>query len=128
MKNKVYPWFWCHRSQMWPDSWTYGDWKQFICNRPGGQTQCAKLSGIFGIVYFLLLVLVVGLGFIGVINLTVGVPIYPLRVLLIGGTAFVLLVSMTIRFLLGWRLMHAVGPMNEGARRILPWDHPEKST
>ena len=32
------------RSDCWEDSWTYGDWRQYICRRPNGALQCAKPS------------------------------------------------------------------------------------
>jgi hypothetical protein len=33
----------CHRRDRWIDGWTYGDWRQWICERPGGETQCARV-------------------------------------------------------------------------------------
>ena len=38
-----YPFFICSRDDRWRDSWTYGDYTQWLCNRPSGNTQCARV-------------------------------------------------------------------------------------
>lgn len=35
--------FLSNASDRWLDSWTYGDWRQWICKRPCGETQCARI-------------------------------------------------------------------------------------
>lgn len=34
------------RRDVWEDSWTYGDWRQYVCRRPDGALQCARPSAI----------------------------------------------------------------------------------
>lgn len=34
--------FLIHRDKRWLDSWTYGDWRQWICEREEGSLQCAR--------------------------------------------------------------------------------------
>ena len=41
--RRAYGYFFCRDAQMWEDSWTYGDWRQYICER-GNTTQCARIS------------------------------------------------------------------------------------
>ncbi len=35
--------FLCKRTDRWLDGWTYGDWRQWICKRACGETQCARV-------------------------------------------------------------------------------------
>ena len=36
--------FLCRHCDMWEDSWTYGDWRQYICRRPDGSLVPARHS------------------------------------------------------------------------------------
>jgi hypothetical protein len=111
--------FFCHYDQMWEDSWTYGDWKQYICNR-GTETQCARGSRL---PFFLMSM---GLTFIATVLLAIlfygadgvrwdrAIPTLAIGILLV--------LPITYEFFTGRFLMVAVGPMNKGARRVCPWD------
>lgn len=113
--------FFCHRDQMWRDSWTYGDHRQYICNRPNGETQCAKVSDLIAI----------GGGFGAALLCLVLLSIYAhlsggvaLRWWVVGLFTFVGLAALypMYQYARGLCLMVPVGPMNEGARRVCPWD------
>jgi hypothetical protein len=111
---KIYPWFFCHRDQMWLDSWTYGDWRQYICKR-GTATRCAKVSVIPGFI--------MGFGamtaVIFALMLATGFSSERLAGLLLGlGIFFGPLTAWKA----GWRLMKAVGPMNIEGKRVLASD------
>ena len=115
------PYFWCHRSEMWQDSFTYGDWRQYICNRPGGQTQCAKVSELIWIFAGLGLGILAGVGLSIYLSVSGG---QPPRWWDVGLLTFVGVMNLypLYRALGGVFLMKAVGPMNRGSRRILPWE------
>lgn len=115
-----YPLFIVRRTDMWEDSWTYGDYKQFICNRPNGQTQCARYSGIPILLWW------AGLAMMWTCALTIWfiaidrINYVHWAIFLIIGFAMTIVrayLSLTHR-----ELMHAVGPMNNGATRVLPSD------
>ena len=116
-----YPYFFCGEEDMFRDSWTYGDWRQYICNRPGGQTQCARFSRIPAYGLLIGLVCLTLVGFAAFMNWND----VPVRWSLVAMTAVVGCLAIT-PFVAGWffqvYLMKAVGPMNDGARRVCPWD------
>lgn len=59
--------FICKSEDMWLDSWTYGDWRQYVCKRPDGALQCARIStmpasiGTAGALLFFSLVIVLAI-------------------------------------------------------------------
>jgi hypothetical protein len=114
--------FWCHEDQMWQDSLTYGNWRQYICNRygPQGPTQCARFSlfPVFGLLLGLTLLIAVAIA-------VASAPYEWLRWWVVG-LLTVLGCLLTVPFFLGWLdglyLMVPVGPLNDGARRVCPWD------
>lgn len=61
--------FVCPRADMREDSWTYGDWRQYLCTHEDGSVQCAKISdlpfmlGILGLIPLFLGLLGVYIGF-----------------------------------------------------------------
>lgn len=118
-----YPYFFARDDECWEDSWTYGDHRQYICNRSNGQTQCARFSGlpIFGLMAGVVLstwvFCLIGVAFYAEtldVNWPVVLGLLALSALLV--TPYVL--GRVYRTY----LMKAVGPMNDGARRVLPWD------
>jgi len=125
--RKTYGYFFSREGEMWRDSWTYGDWRQYICRRPGGQTQCARFSTfpIFG--------LMIGVALWTILLLTVGFALFvdlghrvngPLLIwFMVVGTLLVL--PYILGRLFGVYLMVGVGPMNDGARRVFPRDKKE---
>ena len=118
------PYFLCHKSQMWEDSWTYGDWRQYICNRPNGQTQCARVSGLFAYLMFF--------GFIFVALGGVTIAIFPPEIIAWERTILMIIGGATAWFVplylqrRGKRLMKAVGPYNLGATRVFPDEDRER--
>lgn len=113
-----WPWFWCHRRDRWPDAWTYGDWRQWVCKRGTG-TQCARISALPEVV--------------AVVAAIFAAPMALLEVFL-AGSSFIIwgrvhgILALGLLILAawaayrgsGWRLMFAVAPMNRGTRRVLP--------
>lgn len=109
------PWFYCHATEMWEDNWTYGQWRQYVCNHPNGQTQCAKRSALGGLVVFigfgLTMASLMSMAFKTVNNWPAAVAILVI--------ALIMWIGPFIAELFGWRLMKAVGPHNIGSRRVL---------
>lgn len=42
----IKPRFFIDDEKMWKDSWTYGDWRQYIVEHKDGSAQCVRLSRI----------------------------------------------------------------------------------
>ena len=112
--------FICHHSQMWVDNWTYGDWRQYVCNRPGGETQCARLSstpyyaGMLALIGLSPLPMALWLNWMG----AHGIIYWKAAWLFCTASGFLLSLFAFQRT--GYRLMKAVGPMNRGAHRVMP--------
>lgn len=111
--------FFCSADDMWQDSWSYGDWRQYICNRPNGETQCARFSTapvFMGLASVVLVTIVV---------MAMMLPMGTLRpdaALVLIVVAFVLALPIIAGYFSGWYLMVPVGPLNQGAHRVCPWD------
>lgn len=114
--------FFSHKRDRWTDSWTYGDWQQWICNRPGGETQCARGSNIPWVSFLL------GLAFAVMIGLPMAT--WPPESIVWERAIPGLVVSVLMAvwpvalFFSPWVLMVPVGPMNKGTRRVLHGDQP----
>lgn len=121
--------FFCRREDMWRDQWTYGNWTQFICNRSGpkGPTQCARPSGLpfYSFLFGVLLLALVAMAIYVGIQKPTAVRWENVVGLLFAGLIFAGW-PLYLRFS-GWRLMTAVGPLNDGATRVLPGDPPKPS-
>lgn len=113
-----YPYFIARRDQCHEDSWTYGDWRQYVCDRPGGQTRCAFIS----IIPFVILVLAFAFGGFGVLSMIYLPPdqIAWGRAIPFAAICGVVFVGLSIAGVMGYRLMKAVGPFNDGSHRVLP--------
>jgi hypothetical protein len=115
-----YPYFIARRGQCWQDSWTYGDWCQYLCNRPGGQTQCAKVSAIPHVLMELGCVFL-ALGLVpALVGTLTGATVLWIRVGFLIGSGLALLLGPFIFGWCGFVLMKATGPLNRGAHRVLP--------
>lgn len=90
------------------DSWTYGDWTQFIIQRPDGKRQCARHSSIPWLMAVLGMLL---LGFVALsaVASLVAFPVMWDRVLKILLVGLVLFIPLALEFATGRRLMVTVG-------------------
>ena len=115
-----YPLFIVRPGDCWEDGWTYGEWRQYICNRPGGQTQCARVSRLQGLLMIPAMAMIIIPGFFMIV--------LPPEVVAWGRTiptitiGAILLLVMFIANRKGYVLMRAVGPPNDGDRRVFPWE------
>lgn len=99
--------FICHDDNMWEDSWTYGDWHQYLCKLPDSSIVCAKLSAI-PVVGMVLGVCLTLLGaYLGNLVMSVGI-------LFIAPFIWLALSS--------YNLMVVVGPKQTNGMRIYPWE------
>lgn len=116
-----------HKDQMFEDSWTYGDWRQYICcvGGEGGFTQCARRSELpiwFGFGSFMFaLFFFTGL-FLG-LQAPEAVPWE--RVIAGGLISVILLWPFFFEWESGYVLMKMVGPPNQGTRRVMPGEETE---
>lgn len=119
-----YPYLIVRRDRMFHDSWTYGDWRQYIVNLDdsANSTRCAKISEVPFFVG-LLGVVVLSLPVVALTLAVAGVPTDKIAwdrvmwALMLG----VILTTVGFTFTFSrYRLMKAVGPVNDGTRRVLP--------
>lgn len=110
--------FLVRRGEFWSDGWTYGDWHQYVCERPDGSTQCARVSRIplfmeiFGACAVAIVLAVLWSGY------NDPILIHADRLALAGGiAAFMLGVSAGLR-VKGAVLMVAVGPRQYEGKRV----------
>lgn len=116
----TYPFFIAQRKDFWEDGWTYGDWRQYTYKRPDGQTQCVRISGIPAtvmIVGFILLAICAMGAYIGY-SLPQAVAWGRIIGCGVIGTIFVAAPYVANRR--GIYLLKAVGPVNNGTRRVSP--------
>ncbi|MGN6819444.1 MAG: hypothetical protein ACTHJR_12310 [Sphingomonas sp.] len=112
--------FFVHTRDMWQDSWTYGDWRQYLCKR-GETTQCAKFSAIpFAITTIAscwLIMMAVLLTFYphDVLNMT--------NIIATMSLAGFIVIANFLLYVTDYNLMVAVGPLNRpDGYRVLPGD------
>lgn len=123
---KIYGYFIAKGGDIREDSWTYGDWRQYVCTRRDGALQCARISGFQTFIWL-------GAMFIGMLAATVAYVAWNVqeslvfwnRVYAMLGVSAFLLLGCVFFLRGGYYLMHAVGPRQYGDRRILPGEEDE---
>lgn len=117
---KQYGYRWVHKDLMSEDSWTYGEWRQYIC-RLDGFTQCGRLSAL---PFFM-----AALGFMLMFAFLVGLfvafhygsdAVAWGRAIGFGAVSVLFFVPWWVECDSGYRLVHMVGPPNVGDRRVMP--------
>lgn len=117
--------FLCKQNDFWQDSWTYGDWRQYMCRRKDGALQAAKLSAlttISAVIGFCIMVLCAMAVYFFYAH---DVPVYweRLGAFWIAGGLMIMPVIMERNY--GLYLMVSVGPKQYTDRRILPGEESE---
>lgn len=110
------------RPDFWEDSWTYGDWRQYMCKRPDGSLQCARQSAI-GIIATLLGVSLCVFLPMALWLRSEGVPGIVLdRALFCAVIGQSIIVTMLWIRCTGRVLMRAVGPRQYDGKRVFNWE------
>lgn len=117
--------FLCKQNDFWQDSWTYGDWRQYMCRRKDGSTQAAKLSAlttISAVIGFCIMVLcAIAVYFFYAHD----VPVYWERLGAFWITGGLMIMPVIMERNYGVYLMVSVGPKQYTDRRILPGEETE---
>jgi hypothetical protein len=114
-RRNLMGYFICKCDDMWTDSWTYGDWRQYVCKRPDGALQCARPSSIPSISFMMGVALLSMTAIAAALTIWAGVAIYWERAMV----ATVLAGALTSPMLLKrHRLMLSVGPKQYDGVRV----------
>lgn len=105
-----------HRSNLWEDSWTYGDWRQYMCKRADGALQCARVSGL-PLIIGALAFLVFGSAVMAMVTMPSALIAWERAIpaAVFGGLVLTGLIAGRLN---GFVLMRAVGPRQYNGRRI----------
>jgi len=107
--------FLCHKNDMWLDTWTYGDWRQYICWRPNQQTQCARIA----ILPYMLSMMAVFFLICSIFLMIFSPPeliAWKQTVLFVVINLIIAASTFIVNFL-GWNIMMAVGPLQQNGVR-----------
>lgn len=119
-----YPFLIVRRDQFHEDGWTYGDWRQYIVEFPDGRTRCARLAG--GHYILALIAFMFGASFALMMATFPPEQIAWERAIPVTALCFLYIVALLVFDRMGYRLMKAVGPYNDGDRRVYPGEEKRR--
>jgi hypothetical protein len=96
------------RDSLSEDSWTYGDWRQYVAFLPGDRAVCCRVSGIPASLGVMGLI-IAAIACMSVLSaVMMGIPLYWDRVTITGMIGILFMVPMLVTIFTPWRLVKTV--------------------
>lgn len=110
------------RAKLQRDSWTHGDWRQYVAFLDDGSAICCRISGLpatLAVAGFIILALA-GMGFL---TAGMGVPVYWWRIYAFAFVGFALLGPWLITWFTPWRMIVPVSEKMVADENGSYWRH-----